>query len=85
MDFLLKEEKIVVEVKKTRLGLSDRELGEQLIIDIQKYRAHQDCKALVCFIYDPDERIMNPQGLISDLEGQSSDELDIRMLIFPWQ
>jgi REase_DpnII-MboI len=30
MDFLLKKEKIVVEVKKTRQGLDAREVGEQL-------------------------------------------------------
>lgn len=28
MDFLLKNEGVVIEVKKTRLGLTDKELGD---------------------------------------------------------
>jgi hypothetical protein len=40
MDFLLKREKIVIEIKKTRKGLAAREIGEQLIIDIEKYKEH---------------------------------------------
>ena len=36
MDFLLKNEEISIEVKMTRDGLKDKELGEQLIIDIAK-------------------------------------------------
>jgi hypothetical protein len=37
MDFLLKNESIVIEVKKTRDGLSSREVGSQLIEDIHRY------------------------------------------------
>lgn len=37
MDFLLKNERVVIEVKKTRQGLADKELGEQLIIDVDRY------------------------------------------------
>ena len=44
VDFLLKQEKIVIEVKKTRASLKDKELGEQLIIDINRYSNNQDCK-----------------------------------------
>lgn len=35
MDFLLRSEKIVIEAKMTRLGLKDREVGEELLIDIE--------------------------------------------------
>ena len=34
IDFLLKKEKIGVEVKMTRQGLADKEVRDQLIIDI---------------------------------------------------
>ena len=67
MDFLLKGEGIVIEVKKTRQGLTDKEVGDQLIIDVDRYKAHQDCKRLICFIYDPEGRIGNPEGLMKDL------------------
>lgn len=70
VDFLLKNEKIVIEVKKTREGLGDKEVGEQLIIDINKYKAHPDCERLVCFVYDPEERIHNPVGIMNDLNKQ---------------
>lgn len=66
-DFLLKKEKIVIEVKKTRSGLKDKQIGEQLLIDINRYKVHPDCKTLICFVYDPEEEILNPKGIEEDL------------------
>ncbi len=77
VDFLLKQEKIVIEVKKTRKTLKDKELGEQLIIDIAKYKAHPDCKTLICFVYDPEGRILNPEGIIKDLENDNKEFVKI--------
>ena len=82
MDFLLKQEKTVIEVKKTRKGLGAKEVGEQLIIDIQKYQKHPDCKALVCFVYDPEGRIANPRGLENDLNSDK-DGFKVRVIIAP--
>lgn len=73
MDFLLNEPKIAVETKMTREGLSDKQIGEQLLIDIEKYKHHKNCEALYCFIYDPDGIIRNPTGLKDDLEKRSND------------
>lgn len=70
MDFLLKKEGIVIEVKKTRQGLTDRELGDQLIIDVDRYQSHPDCRSLICFVYDPEGRIGNPEGISKDLNEQ---------------
>lgn len=70
MDFLLKNEGIVIEVKKTRQGLTDKELGDQLIIDVERYQSHPDCRSLVCFVYDPEGRIGNPEGISRDLNEQ---------------
>lgn len=67
MDFLLKEDEIAIEVKMTRDGLKDKELGDQLIIDIAKYQNHPNCKCLYCFVYDPDRNVRNPRGLEKDL------------------
>ena len=69
-DFLLKNEKIVIEVKKTRKSMTDRDLGEQLIVDIDKYKAHKDCEYLICFVYDPEGFLGNPKGIMSDLNKQ---------------
>jgi hypothetical protein len=80
MDFLLKAERTVIEVKKTRAQLGAREVGEQLAIDIMRYKAHPDCGTLICFIYDPDERVQNPHGLERDL-SQAVGEMDVRVYI----
>lgn len=39
VDFLLKKEQIILEIKKTRSGLGAKQIGEQLMIDIQRYKA----------------------------------------------
>ncbi len=81
MDYLLKKEEIVVEVKCTRKGLKDKELGEQLLIDIANYKNHANCKTLFCFIYDNSKLIRNPIGLISDLEKHSTTDFKIKIFI----
>lgn len=82
MDFLIKEEKIVIEVKKTRKGLSDKELGKQLIEDKERYKAHPDCKKLICFTYDPESRILNPKGIQNDLNKLEND-FEVQIIIKP--
>lgn len=68
IDFLLKAEQIAIEIKMTRTGLKAKEVSDQLIIDIDRYRsAHPDCKMLVAFVYDPDGYISNPKGIERDL------------------
>jgi hypothetical protein len=83
MDFLLKREQTVVEAKMTRENLKDRELGNELLQDVARYKQHQDCKQLVCLIYDPSHLVANPNGLQSDLERMSSAELAVAVLIVP--
>lgn len=81
-DFLLKNERIVIEVKKTRKGLGNKELANELIIDIARYAKHPDCKTLVCFVYDPECRIHNPRGFESDL-NKSSEDISVFVYIRP--
>ena len=82
MDFLLKKERVVIEVKKTRKGLGSKEVGEQLLIDIERYKKHPNCKTLICFVYDPTGRISNPKGLERDLAKETK-EFCTKILIFP--
>lgn len=49
-DFLLKPEAVFIEAKKTRNALRDREVTEQLAIDVDYYRRHPSCRALICFV-----------------------------------
>jgi hypothetical protein len=67
MDFLLKPEQIVVEAKMTRKRLGQKELVTQLGEDILRYQSHQDCKTLICFVYDPAGKCSNPTALENDL------------------
>jgi hypothetical protein len=69
VDLLLKNERVLFEVKKTRKGLSARDLGDQLIIDTQRYQTHPNCDHLFCFVYDPEGRVGNPRGFEADLSG----------------
>lgn len=83
MDFLLKEEKIVIEVKKTRERLADKDVGQQLILDAAHYSSHPNCKELICFVYDPENRIKNPRGLEKDISERSTDSLKVKLIIRP--
>jgi len=83
MDFLLKNETIVIEVKKTREKLSDKEIGEQLILDVAHYKNHPDCKLLKCFVYDPENRVKNPRGLEADINKLTSEEMKVELYIRP--
>lgn len=80
MDFLLKEEKIVIETKMTREGLRDGEVSDQLTIDIAHYKAHPDCKTLICFVYDPSHLIRNIAAIENDISG-TYDGLEVRVLV----
>jgi hypothetical protein len=82
VDFLLNNESIVIEVKKTRATLKAKELGDQLLIDIGRYQSHPKCQTLVCFVYDPEAKIANPRGIETDLSKKIND-LDVRVFIRP--
>lgn len=81
MDFVLHAEEVVVEAKRTRSTLRDREIGEQLIVDIAKYATYPRCKELVCFVYDPEHQIANPASLESDLARGSNPA--VRVIVTP--
>jgi hypothetical protein len=67
MDLLLKREQIVIETKMTRDNLGQRKVAEELAVDKELYRSHQDCRTLVCFVYDPGHHLDNPAALENDL------------------
>jgi hypothetical protein len=83
VDFVLKNERIGIEVKKTRPGLTSKEARDQLATDIVTYGAHPDFNVLVCFVYDPDRYIKNAAGFEADLQSVRTDKLDVRVVIAP--
>jgi REase_DpnII-MboI len=82
MDFLLPETETVVETKMTRPNLSTKQLGEQLIVDIAKYKQHPACRTLFCLVYDPAGRISNPRGVENDLK-EDNDQMVVNVMIVP--
>jgi hypothetical protein len=82
MDFLLHAEEIVIEVKKTRKGLKEKDIVDQLLIDIARYEEHPHCKTIVCFVYDPDGWIGNSTAVVSDLEKRTS-TIEVRVFVQP--
>lgn len=82
IDFLIKTEQIVLEIKKTRPTLKTRELRDQLIVDKEIYRAHPDCRTFVAFVYDPDGYIDNPRGFERDL-SDSTGNLRVKVIVAP--
>ena len=82
VDFLLKNERILVETKRTRKGLADKGIGEELAVDIERYRGHPDLDVLFCFVYDPEHRIRNPTGIQGDL-GREESGLSVEVSIRP--
>jgi len=81
MDFLLKDTGMVIEVKKTRNGLADREIGKQLTEDVAHYAQYQGCTHLICFIYDPEDRVANPTALKNDVEKQSRENFAVEVIV----
>lgn len=81
IDFYLPEYSMYIETKMTRKGLSDKKIGEELLIDIARYK--ESCDTLVCFIYDINNYLSNPYGLIKDLEAMSQEDLKVKIYINP--
>ena len=82
LDFLLKDEKVVIETKMASASLKDKQIGEQLIIDIERYQAHPDCKTLVCLVYNPEHHLRNPVGIENDLR-RKTDTLKVVVFVVP--
>ena len=80
--FLLNESRFAVIVKKTRPALTVKNLTDELRIDTERYRSNGRCTTLLCFIYDPDGRIGNPQGLETSLKS-INDSFVIEVLVSP--
>ena len=83
LDFVLKKEKIIIEVKMSSEKLAGKQLGAELLIDIGRYKEYPDCSDFVIFIYDKGDFIRNKNGLISDLQKQSTNEFTITVIINP--
>ena len=83
IDFLINDNQTAIEVKFAKDSHKDKQIGDELIIDISKYSKHPNCKSLYCFVYDPEYCISNPKGLENDLNNKSTDEFKVKVFVRP--
>lgn len=82
VDFLIRDQSIAIEVKKTRKELRDGKLADQIISDLHRYQAYSACKDIIFFVYDPDHFIQNPASLKKDIKSIKS-EATLHFVIVP--
>lgn len=83
IDFVLPQFGLAVELKYTRDSLRAKELGEQLIIDRDRYKARGGVQHLICLVFDHQGFIKNPRGIESDLgRDHGDDEMAVTVKIY---
>jgi hypothetical protein len=83
IDFLINDNQTAIEVKYASINHKDKKIGDELINDIDKYSRHPNCKALYCFVYDPNYCINNPKGLENDLNNKSTESFKVKVFVRP--
>jgi len=83
MDFVLDEEKTIIEIKYSFEGHIDKEIGNELLIDIAKYENVKKYSKFFCFIYDPNNNLRNASILKKDLEEHKKEDFEIIIIIEP--
>jgi hypothetical protein len=66
-DFLLPEFGIAIELKHSRASMSQKDLGDQLVIDIENYKRHPSVRIIICLVIDYENHILNPAGIERDI------------------
>lgn len=79
---LINRDQIAVVAKKTRSGLSAKELADQITADSAYYRAQGRGSTLFCFMYDPEGRIGSPKRLETTLTSVS-EHCRVEVLVAP--
>lgn len=74
IDFTLPDFGMAIEVKKSRDSMTAKSVGEELLVDRDKYAVHPDVSHLVCIVMDHDGMLANPRGLEGDLSRESTKE-----------
>lgn len=82
IDFLLPRERTIIEVKMTRPNLGQKEVANELIVDVARYTKMPHVDNLICFVYDPSRRCANPNALENDL-AQSNGRLRVAAVVCP--
>ncbi|WP_051367230.1 PD-(D/E)XK nuclease domain-containing protein [Hamadaea tsunoensis] len=83
IDFLIPALELAIEIKRSRASMTARDLGDELIVDRDRYKAENRAKHLVCLVFDYDGRLQGPRGIEADLTRSSTTEgLAVTVRIF---
>jgi hypothetical protein len=66
IDFVLPVCRLGIELKHAKI-LTKKKVGDQLLIDIARYKKETSVRHLVCLVFDYEGKIANPRGLETDL------------------
>jgi hypothetical protein len=72
IDFVLPQIKVGIELKHTRQGLADKDLGAELLVDRERYKNHHSVTHLIVIVFDYENYLKNPRGIESDLQREHS-------------
>lgn len=61
---------VVLEIKLVRDKQHARKVASELKVDIESYHAHQNCKKLVAYVWDPQFLLPDRENFKTDLRGQ---------------
>lgn len=74
VDFVLPDYELAIELKFARDSMNSKSLGEELVVDRERYAAKSGVRHLLCLVFDHKGRLRNPRGLERDLSRESSSE-----------
>jgi hypothetical protein len=82
VDFWLRDQGILIEAKMLRASLSQRQLVDELVVDHQRYSKISGCHSLLCFVYDPQNKIRDPKNVVKEL-GLVTGDPQIQVFVSP--
>ena len=80
IDFLIVDEKCAVEVKVTRPRRGEKQIKDEIIIDIENYQRHPLATTLIAVVYDLAGTFKNVGGFEDDLSGLRQ-SLDVHVIV----
>jgi len=73
VDFILPNFELAIELKFARDSMTSKSLGEELVVDRERYAAKPGVRHLLCLVFDHDGKLRNPRGLEADISREASE------------
>ena len=69
IDIVIPHISTVIEIKYVRSIQHGKKVADELRIDFESYHTHPDCKKLIAYVWDPNQRLIDRANFINDLRG----------------